>query len=184
MLDLFAKSWWVYVIRGVLALIFGLYAWFIPGVAMKVLLMFFGIFVFIEGIVAIVGSIAGRKYSDVWWLVLLEGIAGLVIGLMTLTRPEFVATLIIIFIALWAIWGGLFRIIVAIRLRKELDSEWLLVFGGIVSMLFGLMLFKHPGAGILAVSWLIGFFASMSGVLLITFGIKAKKFQKETGSAG
>ena len=183
MLELFSRNWWVYVVRGVLALIFGMYAWFMPGVAMRVLLMFFGIFVLIEGIFAIAGSIAGRKYSELWWIVLLEGIAGLALGLLTLIRPGFVATGIIIFIAVWAIWGGVFRIIAAIRLRRELDSEWLLAFGGVVSILFGLMLFRHPGTGIVAISWLIGFFASMFGVLLISFGIKAKKFQKEAGSA-
>jgi len=179
MLELSARSWWVYVVRGVLALIFGMYAWFMPGIAMKFLLTIFGIFVLMEGIFAIIGSIAGRKYSDVWWLILFEGIAGLILGLLILTRPGFVATVIVMFIAFWAIWGGVFRIIAAIRLRKELDSEWLLVFGGAVSILFGLMLLKHTGAGILAISWLIAFFASMLGVFLITFGIKARKFQKE-----
>ena len=182
MLELFAKNWWVYIVRGVVALIFGLYAWFMPGLAMKVLLMFFGIFILLEGMFAIVGSLAGRKESEVWWLVFLEGLAGLVIGLLTLTRPGFVATVIVIFIALWAIWGGIFRIIAAIRLRKEIDGEWLLIFGGSVSILFGLMLFKHVGAGIVAISWLIAFFASMFGVLLISFGIKARKFQKEAAS--
>ena len=179
MLELFAKNWWVYIVRGVVALIFGLYSWFMPGMAMKVLLMFFGIFVLLEGMFAIIGSIARKNESDVWYLVLLEGLAGLVIGLLTLTRPEFVATVIVIFIAVWAIWGGLFRIIAAIRLRKEVDGEWLLIFGGAVSILFGLMLFKHTGAGIVAISWLIAFFASMFGVLLISFGIKARKFQKD-----
>ena len=183
MLEFQARSWWVYIVRGVLALIFGLYAWFMPGMAMRVLLMFFGIFVLLEGIFSIVGSIAGRKYSDVWWLVLLEGIAGLALGLLTLARPGFVATVIVILIAVWAIWGGLFRIFAAIRLRKEIESEWLLIFGGVVSILFGLMLFRHTGAGIVAISWLIAFFASMFGVLLISFGIKARKFQNETGSA-
>ncbi len=178
MLELSARNWWIYVVRGVLALTFGMYAWFMPGIAMKFLLMIFGIFVLMEGIFAIVGSIAGRKYSDVWWLILFEGIAGLILGLLILTRPGFVATVIVIFIAFWAIWGGVFRIIAAIRLRKELDSEWLLAFGGAVSILFGLMLFKHTGAGILAISWLIAFFASMFGVFLITFGIKVRKFQK------
>jgi uncharacterized membrane protein HdeD (DUF308 family) len=107
-----------------------------------------------------------------------------VLGLLTLIRPEFVASVIVIFIALWAIWGGIFRIIAAIRLRKELDGEWLLIFGGVVSILFGLMLFKHTGAGIVAISWLIAFFASMFGMLLISFGIKARKFQKQAGSEG
>ena len=183
MLDFTAKNWWVYVVRGVLALIFGLYAWFMPGLAMSFLLMFFGIFVLMEGIFAIIGSIAGRKDSDTWWFGLFEGIAGLIIGLFTLARPGFVATMIVIFIAIWAIWGGIFRIIAAIKLRKELDSEWLLIFGGVVSILFGLMLFKHTGAGIVAVSWMIAFFASMLGVLLISFGIKARKFQKKEGAA-
>jgi len=184
MLELVARNWWVYIIRGLLALIFGLYAWFMPGMAMMVLLMFFGIFVLMEGIFSIIGAIAGRKYSEVWWLILLEGIAGVALGLLTLIRPEFVASVIVIFIALWAIWGGLFRIIAAVRLRKELDGEWLLIFGGVVSILFGLMLFKHTGAGIVAISWLIAFFASMFGMLLISFGIKARKFQKQAGSAG
>jgi uncharacterized membrane protein HdeD (DUF308 family) len=183
MLELLAKSWWAYIVRGILALIFGLYAWFMPGMAMFVLLMFFGIFILLEGVFSIVGSIAGRKYSDLWWLVLLEGVAGLAFGLLTLIKPEFTATLIVIFIALWAIWGGLFRIIAAVRLRKEIEGEWLLIFGGIVSILFGLMLFKHTGAGIVAISWLIAFFVSMFGVLLISFGIKARKFQKEAGQA-
>ena len=182
MLDLMARNWWAYIVRGCVALIFGLYAWFMPGMAMKVMLTFFGIFVLLEGIFAIVGSIVARKESEVWWLVLLEGLAGLALGLITLTRPEFVATVIVLFIAFWAIWGGVFRIIAAIRLRRELDSEWLLVFGGILSILFGAMLFKHVGAGIVAISWMIAFFATMFGVLLISFGLKARKFQKEAGT--
>jgi uncharacterized membrane protein HdeD (DUF308 family) len=179
MLDLFARNWWVYVIRGAVALIFGMYAWFMPGLAMKILLTFFGIFVLIEGIFAIIGSIAGRKHSDVWWIVLLEGIAGLALGILTLTRPLYVATVIVIFVAIWAIWGGLFRIIAAVRLRREIESEWLLILGGIVSILFGLMLFKYTGAGIVAISWMIAFFATFFGVLLISFGFKVRKFQKE-----
>lgn len=178
MQELFARNWWTYIIRGVVALVFGLYAWFVPGLAMKALLIFFGIFVLLEGIFAIIGSIAGRKYSEVWWLVLLEGIAGLALGLLTLIRPEFVATVIVMFIAFWAIWGGVFRIIAAIRLRRDLDSEWLLVFGGMISILFGVMLFKHIGAGIVAISWMIAFFASILGILMISFGIKVRKFQK------
>ena len=183
MLELVARSWWVYIVRGVLALVFGLFAYLNPAITMKILLIFFGIFIFIEGLLAIVGSIAGRKYSDIWWLVLLEGIAGVIIGVITFTRPAVTGMVLIVFVALWAIWSGLFRIITAIRLRKELDSEWLLIFGGIISILFGVMLFAHPGAGIVAIAWLIGFFASMSGILMITFGIKARKFQKEAGSS-
>ena len=132
-----------------------------------------------EGIFAIVGSIAGRKYSGLWWLVLLEGIAGVIIGVITFTNPGVTALVMIIFIALWAIWSGLFRIIAAISLRKELESEWLLVFGGIIAILFGILLLAHPGAGIVAIAWLIGFYAVMFGILLIIFGMKAKKFQKE-----
>ena len=182
MLDLMARNWWAYVVRGCVALIFGLYAWFMPGMAMKVLLTLFGIFVLLEGILAIAGSIVARKESDVWWLVLLEGMVGLCLGVVTLTRPGFVAAVIVLLIAFWAIWGGVFRIIAAVRLRKELDSEWLLIFGGMLSILFGIMLFKHIGAGIVAISWMIAFFASMLGVLLISFGIKLKKFQKEAGT--
>ena len=178
MIELFARNWWVYVIRGCLALIFGLYAWFMPGAAMRTLLAVFGIFILIEAAIAIVGSIAGRRYSEVWWIVLLEGIFGLFLGVLTLARPGLVAAMIVMLIAFWAIWGGLFRIVAAVRLRREMDNEWLLIFGGVVSILFGLLLFRHIGVGILAISWVIGFFACMLGVFLITFGVKVRKFQK------
>ena len=166
MIELFARNWWVYVIRGCLALIFGLYAWFMPGAAMRTLLAVFGIFILIEAAIAIVGSIAGRRYSEVWWIVLLEGIFGLFLGVLTLARPGLVAAMIVMLIAFWAIWGGLFRIVAAVRLRREMDNEWLLIFGGVVSILFGLLLFRHIGVGILAISWVIGFFACMLGVFL------------------
>jgi uncharacterized membrane protein HdeD (DUF308 family) len=139
-----------------------------------------------EGILAIIGSFAGRRYSGVWWLILLEGIAGVAIGIITFTRPAVTAIVLMLFIAIWAIWSGIFRIVAAVRLRRELEGEWLLIFGGIISILFGAMILAHPGAGILALAWLIGFFAVFFGILLISFGIKARKFQKaaESGMRG
>ena len=178
MLDLISKSWWVYLVRGILAILFGLVMFSRPGGMAAFLVWVFGIFVFVEGIFAVVASFAGRKGNPNWWAVLIQGLVGILIGIVMFSNPLMTAVLFVRLLALWAVLVGLFRIFGALSLRKEIPGEWMHVVGGIITVLFGIVVFAWPEAGVLYFAWLIGLFAVLSGVFLIGVAMKAKSAGK------
>jgi uncharacterized membrane protein HdeD (DUF308 family) len=177
MFDLIAKYWWTFVVRGILAIVFGLIALVWPGITLMVLVVLFGIYVIIEGVLSLVAAFNNRWMKS-WWILLMEGLAGIVIGCVAFIWPGLTAVVLLIFIAIWAIFTGLLEIGAAIQLRKEIQGEWILALTGVLSILIGLILLINPGAGVLAVVWLIGIYALMFGGLLTFLGLKFHKLQK------
>lgn len=171
MLDLLAKYWWTFLIRGLLAIAFGIIALVWPGITLMVLVVLFGIYVIVEGIFSIVAAFSNRAVHS-WWVLLLEGLASLVIGGIAFIWPGITAVALLIFIAIWAIFTGLLEIGAAVQLRKEIQGEWILALTGILSILIGIILIVNPGAGALAVVWLIGVYAIIFGGLLTFLGLK------------
>jgi uncharacterized membrane protein HdeD (DUF308 family) len=174
MFDLIAKYWWTFVVRGLLAFAFGLIALVWPGITLIVLVALFGIYVIIEGVLSIVAAISNRWVRS-WWVLLLEGLAGIVIGGIAFIWPGLTAVVLLVFIAIWAIFTGLLEIGAAVQLRKEIQGEWILALTGVLSILIGLILLINPGAGALAVVWLIGIYALLFGGLLTFLGLKFRK---------
>ena len=142
-----------------------------------VLVVVFGIYVIIEGVLSLVAAFNNRWMRS-WWILLLEGLSGIVIGCVAFIWPGLTAVVLLIFIAIWAIFTGLLEIGAAIQLRKEIQGEWILALTGVLSILIGLILLINPGAGALAVVWLIGIYALMFGGLLTFLGLKFHKLQK------
>ncbi len=174
MVHALAKNWWLLLLRGIAAIIFGLLAFAWPGLTLLTLILFYGAFALVDGVLAIVTAITGGVPGSRWWLAIV-GLLGIAAGLLTFLTPGLTALVLLFFIAGWAIVTGVFEIIGAIKLRKEIDNEWLLILGGIISVLFGVGMMLAPGAGALALVWVIGAYSVVMGVLFVALAFRLKK---------
>jgi uncharacterized membrane protein HdeD (DUF308 family) len=182
-----ARNWWVLALRGVFAIIFGALAIIWPGLTLFVLIALFGAYALVDGIFAVVAGIASYGRNERWWAVLLEGIAGIILGVLTFLWPGVTALVLVYFIASWALITGIFEIVAAIRLRKEIEGEWMMVLSGILSIIFGLFLVVAPGAGALGLTWLIGTYAIVFGILFIILAFRLRNMPRDdqmTDTAG
>jgi uncharacterized membrane protein HdeD (DUF308 family) len=177
------RMWGALAIRGLVALIFGILCFVWPGMTIRVLIFIFGFFALADGIFSLLGFFRAVKEGGGWGSLLFEAIVGIAVGLIVIFYPGLSAIALVYWIAAWAIVTGTFEIIVAIRIRKEVKGEWVMVVSGIVSILFGLILFSRPGVGALAVVWIIGVYAIVFGVLMLALAVRAKKVAKELDSA-
>src|SRR5262245_17250423 len=176
--SILSRSWWLLLLRGLAAIAFGVLTWFRPGISLAALVLLFGAYSLADGILATWTAIAGPKDHDDWWVLLLEGLLGLVIGILTFVVPGITALALLFYIAIWAIGTGVLEIVAAIRLRKIVQGEWLLILAGLASVVFGVLLIWQPGAGALAVLWLIASYAVLFGVLLLILAFKSRGFVK------
>ncbi len=174
MLQTLARNWWAIVLRGIFAVLFGLGTFFWPGITLAVLVLLYGGYLFVDGIFAILWALAKRHEGSFSWEVFLVGLASLAAGVLTLLWPRVTAIALLYLIAAWAIVRGIFEILAAFHLRRELRNEWLLALNGALSVLLGVVLIVAPGAGALAVLWLIGSFAIVVGILMIALGFRLK----------
>ena len=168
-----AQNWWVFLLRGILAIVIGVLAFVWPGITLVSLVLLFGIYAAADGILAIASAITGHTPMPRWWLAIV-GIAGLVAAFLAFTRPGFTLAVLLVVIAAWAIVSGIMQIIGAIQLRKEIDNEWFLILSGIAAVFFGAILLFRPGVGTLALIFTLGTFAVIEGLLLIGLSIRLK----------
>ena len=171
---LMLSYWWVLLLRGVLAILFGIAAYAWPGMTLVTLLTLFGAFALVDGIFNVFHAFSGRKEDEHWWVLLLEGLLGIAIGVITFQAPELTATVLILYIGFWAMATGVLRIILAVRLRKEIEGEWWMALAGLAGIVFGVFMVARPGAGALAVLWLVAIWAIVGGVCLVIFSFKVK----------
>jgi len=164
-----ARAWWTFILRGVIAILFGLVCLFFPPLAIIGLATLFGFWLIMDGVTGLTGAWSARG-SGGWWVSLLEGIAGLVAGFLAIVWPVITAFVLVLLVGAWAILTGVFEIWTAIRLREHIKGELFLAIAGVISALFGLYVVIFPGAGILSVLWLIAVFALAFGVTLIALG--------------
>jgi len=164
-----AKNWWALLIRGILAVLFGVLAFAKPDVTLLTLVLLFGVYTLADGIMALfVGGI-----TRAWWLVLAGGL-GVLVGIYAFINPRITAVALLYLIAAWAMVRGVFEIVAAIQLRKEISYEWALILGGIISILFGVVLVANPAAGALAMLWVIGAYALLFGVMMIILAFRLR----------
>jgi uncharacterized membrane protein HdeD (DUF308 family) len=171
-----ARYWWLILLRGIAAIIFGVLAFIWPGITLVTLVLFWGAFTLVDGILALAHAIMGGNVGSRWWLALI-GALGIIVGLLTFLMPGVTALVLLVFIATWAIVLGVFQIIGAIRLRKEIDNEWTLILSGALSVLFGVVLLIAPGAGAIGLIWVIGAYAIAFGILLGMAALRLRKHQ-------
>jgi uncharacterized membrane protein HdeD (DUF308 family) len=171
-----SRNWWLLVLRGVMAILFGLAAFLMPGIAWLSLILLFGVYAVMDGVFAMLSGLISSKYSPRWWVFLLEGIISVAAGVIALLRPDLAGTVLILLIAAWAVLTGILEIVAAIRLRREITTEWMLGFGGFVSIVLGFVLFLQPAAGGLIITLMIGAYALIFGVLLVVLGFRLRKW--------
>jgi uncharacterized membrane protein HdeD (DUF308 family) len=162
-----AGHWWALALRGVIAILFGLAALVRPDIALEALILLFGAYALVDGAFAIVGVFGGTRSGTPRWLLLLEGVVGILAGVIAFVYPGLTAFALLYLVAAWAIVTGIAQIATAIRLRQEITGEWALILGGVLSVIFGLLLAVLPGVGILSLIWLIGAYAVVFGVLML-----------------
>jgi uncharacterized membrane protein HdeD (DUF308 family) len=168
-----ARNWWVFLLRGLSAVALGVLAFVWPGLTFVTLVLVFGIYALADGVLAIIGAVTGHTQLPRWWL-LVVGLAGLAAGAVTLARPGLAAAALLLVIGAWAIASGVMQVIGAIQLRKEIQNEWLLILGGIASVIFGAIIFLQPVLGGLALIYTIGIYALVEGALLIAFSFRLR----------
>lgn len=164
MLSLIARDWWVFLVRGIAAIVFGLMALVWPAATLLVLVIMFGAYVLVDGVTLLVALIRGdalaRRHA---WAVGIMGTLGIVAGVLAFAWPDATALTLLWVVAFWAILMGAFQMIAAIALRREIDGEFWMGLGGLGSVVFGAVLMLFPGAGLLSLTWLVGFWAIAFG---------------------
>jgi uncharacterized membrane protein HdeD (DUF308 family) len=165
MLGLVSRNWWVFAIRGVAAILFGILAFVWPGATLAVLVLLFGAYVLVDGVALLVALVRGeavaRRHA---WAVGATGVLGIVVGVATFVWPGLTALTLLYLVAFWAIAMGTFQVVAAVALRRELDGEFWMALGGVVSIVFGVLLVAFPGAGLLSLVWLVGIWSVVFGV--------------------
>ena len=176
-----ARNWWVLALRGLAGILIGIGTFVWPGATLATLVIVFGAYVFVDGIFAVVAGIGMRRQLSLWWLVVLEGVAGIILGLLTFRSPDITALILLSFIAAWSIITGIFEIATALRLRKLIANEWLLILSGAVSIIFGILLIAQPSAGQIAIVWLLGGYALLFGILTLMLALRVRGMRDTIG---
>lgn len=179
MLKGLADSWWTFAVRGVIALLFGIGALSYPALTVFILVIFFGIFVLVDGVTALVMGFGGKKRPAY----ILLGLVSVAAGVFAILRPGATALALLWLIGIWALVRGIGEIVAAIQIRKEVEGEWAIALSGVISVLFGIFVLARPGAGALAMVWLIAIYAFASGLLKLMLGFKLRRVKKAMESA-
>jgi uncharacterized membrane protein HdeD (DUF308 family) len=172
-----SQNWWLVVLRGILGILFGVLAFVWPQITWLTLIVMFGVYAIVDGIVAIVSGLSPTRESSRWWVFLLEGLIGIGAGIVALVWPGVTSLVLIYMIASWAVITGFLEIAAAIRLRNEISNEWVLGLSGLVSIGLGVLLFFQPAAGGLAIIWTIAAYALVFGVLLVILGFRLRNWK-------
>lgn len=180
-LENLTRNWWVYVLHGVAAVLFGIAAFVWPGLTLVVLVALYGAYAIVEGAISIVGAF--RSGEGFRWSLLLWGLLGIAAGIVAFVWPGITALALVYVIAVWAIVKGIVQIAVAIRMRREIKGEWLLWLVGLLSIAVGVLLAGFPGAGALSLVWLIGAYAIVAGVAMAALGLRLRRMDKITVQA-
>jgi len=173
-----ARNWWVVALRGVVAILFGLLAFVLPGITLAVLVLLFGAYAIVEGIFNVIAAVRGREGVAPWWALLLEGLVSIGAGVVTFVWPGLTALVLLYVIAVWAVITGALEIAAAIRLRKVMTGEWWLALSGVLSIVFGALLMIAPAAGALVVVLWIGAYAVVFGALLIGLAFRLRRWRE------
>jgi uncharacterized membrane protein HdeD (DUF308 family) len=176
-----ARNWWLLALRGVAGIVFGFGAFVWPDATLAALVIVFGAYVFVDGIFAVAAGIGMRRQIDRWWLLVLEGAAGIILGVLTFVSPDTTALVLLTFIAVWSILTGVFEIATAVRIRTMIANEWLLILSGVVSIIFGALLIAQPGAGGIAIVWLLGGYALLFGILTLMLAFRVRGMRDTIG---
>lgn len=173
------KYWWMIALRGLIAVIFGFLALAWPGLTMEVLVLWFGIYVFLDGIFGIISSYRAAVHHEKWWLMLLDGVLGVFVGIYAFVAPAAMVLILTILIGAWALVSGIFEMAAAFTGPWGKTGKWTLGVAGLFSILVGILMFWNPVGAALSITILIGAYATAFGILLIIMGFKIKNMHGE-----
>jgi uncharacterized membrane protein HdeD (DUF308 family) len=176
-----ADRWWTFVLRGIFAILFGLLTWFVPGIALLTLVFMFGFYAIADGVFSIAAAFSRNRSAEReahWWALLIQGVLSIIAGCLAFFIPGLTALALLYLIGGWAIATGILSIVAAVRLRKQITGEWVMVLSGVLSIIFGVLLFAFPGPGALAVLIWIGAYAVVFGIMLISLGVRLRKIAR------
>jgi uncharacterized membrane protein HdeD (DUF308 family) len=183
MLKTICDRWWVLLLRGLAAIAFGICAIMLPGITLVTLVWMFAAFSIVEGILEIVLGIRGEADGTIWWTMLLLGVLAIAAGIIAFAWPGLTLFVLTAVIAAYAIVRGVFEIAAAIRLRHEIDDEWMLGLAGLMSIIFGGLILWRPDAGLLAIALLIGAYALAIGVFNIAMAMRFRRMGRKLAAA-
>jgi uncharacterized membrane protein HdeD (DUF308 family) len=182
--SILSRNWWLMLLRGIVAVAFGILIFVQPQISLQVLVYLFGVYALAEGILGLWVALQARNDIESWWVLLLWGLLGIAVGILAFAKPGITALALLFYIAIWAIATGVLEIVAAVRLRQLIKDEWLLILAGLASLAFGVVLMLQPEAGALAVLWLIGAYAIVFGLVVVIFAFRIRSFvSKVTGLA-
>jgi uncharacterized membrane protein HdeD (DUF308 family) len=175
MLQMFCRRWWVLLLKGILAILLGVSAIVWPGITLLTLALMFGIFSIIDGVAALVIGFRGESDGTVWWTMVALGVLAIAAGIIAFAWPGITLVALLAVIAVSAILRGVFEIAAAIRLRKEIDDEWILGLSGFMSIVFGALILYRPDVGLIAIALLIGAYMLALGALAIALSLRVRR---------
>jgi uncharacterized membrane protein HdeD (DUF308 family) len=175
-LDGWNSNWWALGLRALAAILLGIIALAMPGPTLGAIVIVFGIYAITDGVLAIIAAIRGIRRKERWGAMLFEGIIGIVAGAIALVWPGIGALALTYLVAGWALATGAFEIAAAIRLRKIMTGEWLLMIAGILSIVFAVLVAAFPGVGALTLVWLLGAYALAYGVISLVLALRVRSW--------
>jgi uncharacterized membrane protein HdeD (DUF308 family) len=180
LLNQFKRAWWLVALRGAAAVVFGVSTFIWPGISILALVLVWGAYAFADGVLSLIAAFRIRERGKPMLAMLLIGVLGVLAGIVAFFWPGLTALALLMLIAAWAFVMGVFQIIAAVRLRKEIRHEWLLALSGALSVIFGVLMILNPGAGALVLLWVIAGYAIVFGILLIALGLRLKPLSQST----
>ena len=179
-----ARNWWSLVIRGIAGIILGILTFAWPGITLVALVFLFAAYALVDGVMSLIGAVRAAEAHERWGVLVLEGLVGIAAAVITVMWPAITTIALVFVIAAWAVITGALEIGAAIHLRKVISGEWLLIVGGVASVLFGLLLVMVPVIGAVVIALWVGAYAFIFGVLLVALGFKLRSWGHDLTAGG
>jgi uncharacterized membrane protein HdeD (DUF308 family) len=174
-----ASNWWALALRGALGILVGILALTRPGVTLAAIVILLGAYMFVDGVFAIMAALRGIRAGDRWGWMLVEGILGIVAGIIVFRTPSTGAIVLLWLVAFWAITHGIAEILAGIKLRKLIEGEWLLILAGVLSLALGIYVLMRPGVGLLLLVTWVGVYALFAGIVTLILSFRIRKWSHE-----
>jgi uncharacterized membrane protein HdeD (DUF308 family) len=170
----FRRYWWLFLIRGLFGLALGVFALTYPGATLAAVVLLIGAYLIVDGIIAVAKAIQILRTDQHWWVLMIEGILGIVVGLAIFLWPGITAVTLAFLVGYWAIISGVFTIAGAVRIRGHVGNEILYLFFGIVSVVFGVFVLYAPAAGLAYIVIATALYGFFMGFTMIALAFRAR----------
>jgi uncharacterized membrane protein HdeD (DUF308 family) len=178
MLDTWTGNWWALALRGAAALLLSIVAFTLPGPTLAAIVLIFGVYAITDGVFAIVAAVRGIRRHERWGAMLAQGIAGVAAGVIAVLWPAIGALALTYLVAAWALVTGALEIAAAVKLRKIMTGEWLLILSGVLSVILAVLLTLFPGVGMLVLTWWLGAYAFAYGVIGLALALRVRQWAR------